>query len=97
MLIKRLKILGIPDDVVNLIEICLKERYFYVEVDGVRPTIKVTWYGIIQGSILGPILYAIFISPLFKIENLTCYADDKFGMEWKKVLCVPNNLRINSF
>ena len=33
-----------------------------------------------QGSILGPILYAIFISPLFDIENLTCYADDKFPL-----------------
>ena len=32
----------------------------------------------IQGSILGLILYAIFISPVFDIENLTCYADDKF-------------------
>ena len=38
------------------------------------------WTGIIQGSILGPILYAIFISPLFDIENLTCYADDKFPL-----------------
>ena len=70
-------------------EICLKERFFYVTVNGTDSYIKETWFGVIQCSILGPILYAIFISPLFMIENLTCYADDKFSlvednhsMEW---------------
>ena len=37
-----------------------------------------------QGSILGPILYAIFISPLFEIETLTCYADDMFPVVFGK-------------
>ena len=37
-----------------------------------------------QGSILGPIFYAIFISPLFEIENLTCFADDKFPLAWNR-------------
>ena len=63
LLIKRLVILGLPNDVVKLIEIWLKERYFYVSVNGSDSMVKVTWYGIVQGSILGPILYAIFISP----------------------------------
>ena len=76
LLIKRLEILGLPNDVVKLIEIWLTERYFYVSVNGCDSTVRVTWYGIVQGSILGPILYAIFISPLFDIENLTCFADD---------------------
>ena len=49
----------------------LKEIYFYVSVDGKESMIRVTWSGIVQGSILGPILYAIFISSLFDIENLT--------------------------
>ena len=64
----------------NLIEKWLFERFFYVEIDGVSSTLVTTWYGIIQGSILGPILYAIFISPLFKIEKVTFYADDGFSM-----------------
>ena len=84
LLIKRLTIMGLPDDLVELIRIWLTERYFYVEIDGVTSTTRVTWFGIIQGSILGPILYALFISPLFDIETLTCYADDKCGLEWDK-------------
>ena len=56
----------------------LKEHGFYVSVNGSESTVRVTWYGIVQGSILGPTLYAIFISPLFEVENLTCFADDNF-------------------
>ena len=82
LLIKRLVILGLPDDMVQLIRVWLKERFFYVCVNGSESTVKVTWYGIVQGSVLGPVLYAIFISPLFDVENLTCFADDKFPLVW---------------
>ena len=61
LLIKRLTILGLPGDVINLIKIWLKERFFYVLVNGSESMVRVTWYGIVQGSILGPILYAIRI------------------------------------
>ena len=84
LLIKRLAILGLPNDVIRLINVWLHERYFYVSINGSDSSIKVTWFGIVQGSILGPILYAIFISPLFDIENLTCFADDKFPLAWNK-------------
>ena len=82
LLIKRLVILGLPDDMVQLIRVWLKERFFYVCVNGSESTVKVTWYGIVQGSVLGPVLYAIFISPLFDVENLSCFADDKFPLVW---------------
>ena len=84
LLIKRLRIIGLPKDVVDLIKVWLKERYFYVSVHGVESMVMISWTGIIQGSILGPILYAIFISPLFDIETLTCYADDKFPVVFNK-------------
>ena len=71
---------GLPGDVVELIEIWLRERYFYDSVNGTDSYIKAKWFGIIQGSILAPILYAIFIAPLFLIEDLTCYADDKYSL-----------------
>ena len=34
LLLKRLQIIGLPPDVVRLIEIWLRERYFYVSVNG---------------------------------------------------------------
>ena len=80
LLLKRLRVIGLPEDIISLVRIWLKERLFYVKVNGEESYIKTTWNGIIQGSILGPILYAIFISPLFDIEKITCYADDKFPL-----------------
>ena len=56
LLIKRLAILGLPSDVITLIKVWLQERYFYVSINGNDSAIKVTWFGIVQGSILGPIL-----------------------------------------
>jgi hypothetical protein len=34
--------------------------------------------GTVQGSILGPVLYAIFVSPMFDLEELSAFADDTF-------------------
>ena len=44
--------------------------------------------GTIQGSVLGPILYALFVSPLFDLTQLTNFADDNFIIEWNKDLVV---------
>ena len=74
------KIYNATEDVISLVETWLTERFFYVEIDNVTSPLMVMWFGIIQGSILGPILYAIFISPLFDIEKVTFYADDGFGL-----------------
>ena len=84
LLVTRLNILGLPDDVITLIKVWLTERFFYVDIDGVTSTLLTTWFGIIQGSILGPVLYAIFIAPLFEIEKLTYYADDGYVLAWNK-------------
>lgn len=86
LLIKRLKLIGIPKDVVELIKIWLKNRLFYVDIDGECSFLKTSDTGTIQGSRLGPILYAIFVSPLFDLEKLTNYADDNFIIRWEKVL-----------
>ena len=42
----------------------------------------------IQGSILGPLLYAIYISPLFDISQLTNFDDDNFAIRWNSKLNV---------
>ena len=86
LLIKRLKIIGLPSDVIELIKIWLSSRMFYVDINGNCSYIKTSDTGTIQGSRLGPILYAIYVSPLFDIEKMTNYADDNLIVRWNKCL-----------
>ena len=81
---KRLTILGLPKDVLSLIEIWLNKRMFYVEIDGEVSNFFEINHGTIQGSILGPILYAIYVSPLFDLTNLSNFADDNYAITWSK-------------
>ena len=92
LLIKRLRILGLPMDLVKLIEIWLTDRKFYVELDGQVSHVLESEDGTIQGSVLGPILYAIFVSPLFDLANLTNFADDNFILEFNAKIneLIPN-------
>ena len=79
MLIKRLGQKGLPKIIVKTIENWLQNRFFYCEVKGRSSTMKKLTHGTVQGSILGPVLFAIFVSPLeLKIKHLVTYADDNF-------------------
>ena len=78
LLFERLKIFGIPEDVRQLIENWLNNRLFYVECGGFTSTIHQDNSGTIQGSVLGPVLFCLFIRPLFEIEELIAYADDNY-------------------
>ena len=74
LLLKRMKIMGIPRDIIELVEIWLRDRSYYVKVKGKVSFIKHSNIGTIQGSILGPFLYAVFVSPLFDITLFHAYA-----------------------
>jgi hypothetical protein len=63
---------------VDLIEVWLSDRLFYVSVDGKNSVLYKLVLGTGQGSILGPVLYAIFVAPLFDFEMLLAFADDIF-------------------
>ena len=78
LLLKRLLIIGLPYDVVSLIAVWLKKRHFFVSLDGSNSICHELRLGTVQGSILGPVLYAIFISPLFEIADMLAFADDNF-------------------
>ena len=58
LLIKRLTILGLPRDVINSINNWLEELFLFALMV-TESMVRVTLHGIVQGSILGPILYAI--------------------------------------
>ena len=84
LLMKRMKILGIPDDILELLDTWLRGRHIYVEANGHNSYILKTTIGTIQGSILGPILYALFIRPLYNLEKITTFADDNYAVESHK-------------
>ena len=84
LLIKRLNIIGLPNDIVSLIINWLSSRYFYVSIDGECSYIHTVGVGTVQGSILGPILYAMFVSPLFDLANMTLFADDNYVLHSNK-------------
>jgi hypothetical protein len=61
LLIKRLKLIGIPRDLVNRIRIWLRSRKFYADINGSCSLVYYSGTSTVQGSILGPLLYAIFV------------------------------------
>ena len=78
LLLKRLRIMGLPSDIVLLISEWLQTRYFYVSIEGDNSYVHQSGVGTVQGSILGPILYALFVSPLFDLAKMTLFADDNY-------------------
>jgi hypothetical protein len=36
--------------------------------------------GTVQGYILGPVLFSLFVSPVFELSNIVAYADDTYVM-----------------
>ena len=83
-----MRISGLPLDIVRLVEVWLHDRKYYVAVNGRNSFIKLSDLGTVQGSILGPFLYALFVSPLFDLTNMTAFADDKQIMESNRSLQV---------
>ena len=81
LLIKRMRIIGLPNDLIDLIKVWLEERSFYVSIDGLNSYIYDLLLGTVQGSVLGPVLYAIFVSPLFDIIPVLSFADDSYNVE----------------
>lgn len=56
----------------------LKGRFQYVEINGVKSSLKGITHGVPQGSVLGPILFLIYINDLPNSLNLfsSLFADD---------------------
>ena len=41
-------------------------------------------WGSVQGSIVGPVLYEIFVSPLLDLTDITLFADENYALVWNK-------------
>ena len=79
ILLKKLEHYGIRGVALKWFESYLKDRAQYVAINGAKSSAKNILYGIPQGSILGPLLFVIYINDLPGISNLAkfiLYADD---------------------
>ena len=55
---------------IKLIREWLSNRSYYVQVGEECSVLFDSDTGTIQGSVLGPVLYALFVSPLFDLDDL---------------------------
>jgi hypothetical protein len=71
LLLKRLNIIGLPQDVIDLVGVWLMERSFYVSIGGLNSLIFDLLLGTVQGSILGPIFTPFLFYHYLTSKNLT--------------------------
>ena len=79
ILLNKLNYYGICGVVNNLLHSYISNRYQYVDFNGSISSTKVVDTGIPQGSILGPLLFLIYINDLPRVSplfNMVMYPDD---------------------
>ncbi len=77
----------------------MDNRKQYVDIDGTKSEIKNITTGVPQGSILGPLLFIIYINDIpnaSKLFNFIIYADDTtLETTIEMVICESNNISID--
>ena len=79
ILINKLEMFGLDLSAINWFKSYLVNRQQYVKFNNIESTCLDISFGVLQGSILGPTLVALYINDLadmFNDENVTLYADD---------------------
>jgi Reverse transcriptase (RNA-dependent DNA polymerase)/Endonuclease-reverse transcriptase len=77
-LIHKLINLNVPIYITRILHSYLSSRSFYVDLNGYKSSIKPIKAGVPQGSLLGPVLFNIYINDMPSSEKtkLAIYADD---------------------
>lgn len=79
LLIQALSHFGISDDLTDLFKSLVTGRQQYVEINGVKSKVFAVTSGVPQGSVLGPLLFDLFIDSIsncLKYSKIRKYADD---------------------
>ncbi len=78
ILLKKLSLMGITGPALKWFETYLKNRTQYVDLNGTKSEEKDLLLSVIQGSILGPILFLCYINDFHRCTSLftTLFADD---------------------
>ena len=83
ILLMKLEKMGIVGTALNWFRSYLKDRTQIVDINGSFSNERQIKISILQGSILGPILFLCYINDLFSVTNLLTlmFADDTFGLK----------------
>ena len=79
ILLKKLECYGIRDVQLDWFASYLYNRKCFIEVEGIKSKIEYVNIGVPQGSVLGPILFLLYINDISKISSnfsTTLFADD---------------------
>ena len=79
ILIKKLSAYGIRGNILNWFESYLSDRQQFVFMNGIKSSTKKVTCGVPQGSVLGPLLFILYINDLSSASELLypiLFADD---------------------
>ena len=98
ILLDKLKFYGIQGSSLNLIENYLKNRKQCVEINNIRSAFTNILTGVPQGSILGPLLFIIYMNDIpfaSTIFKTIIYADDTTLLANLSEFYFKNNTKVN--